>query len=116
MDVNIIVVGIISGVSLILGIKNWSKNKEITKDCILLKNEIHTLKEDVKRLEKSKNYNEEGDDIEEDEITHSLTYFRIAENWYGEGMIIKVNFKVGDYQAKSLSFELASDREICRSR
>ena len=76
MDVNIIVVGIISGVSLILGIKNWSKNKEITKDCILLKNEIHTLKEDVKRLEKSKNYNEEGDDIEEDEI------IKISEGLY----------------------------------
>ena len=33
------------------------------------------------------------------------SYFRIAENWYGQGMIIKVEFNRGGYQNYSFIYE-----------
>ena len=69
MDVNIIVVGIISGVALILGIKNWSRNGKNTKQGNLLNNEIHTLKEDVKKLKNSILSVEEQNNLLKNEIT-----------------------------------------------
>jgi len=49
MDVNIIVVGIISGVALILGIKNWSRNRQIDEHFNLLTLEKNILKEDIEK-------------------------------------------------------------------
>ena len=128
MDVNIIIVGIISGVALILGIKNWSRNnRQIEEHCNRLKEEINILKEDfekqinaliedVKELKTTKEpenppVNNGEISTEEDiceilgPITDSLTYFKIAENWYRQRKIIEVNFKEGIHQEKTYVYD-----------
>ena len=105
MDVNIIVIGIISGVSLILGIKNWSRNRQIDEHFNRLELDINALKEDVDKLKPPKEIENTDDNNGKDPkgkgkgevlepITDPLSYFQIAENWYGQGKIIRVKFRI----------------------
>jgi len=116
MDMNIIIIGIISGVALLLGIINWSRNNEIKEEINILKGDVekqlNAFKKDkkiLKRPEVQKNPDKHKNEIpkpnDTDEISHNLTYFRIGEDWYGQGRIIQVNFNVGIHQDVSYVYD-----------
>ena len=118
MDIYIIIIGISSGVALLLGIKNWSRNKHLYEHFNRLKldknilnedveKQINALKEDVRKLKTTKepeNPSVNNGEIPEP-VTHILRYFKIAEAWYGQGRIIQVNFTNGIHQETTYVYD-----------